>query len=45
MSEHEFKVIDFEKPSALFIFEDMLKNLIGGSLLYNPYFKAFGLKG
>ncbi len=45
ISEYQFKQIDFENPSALFIFEDILKNLIGGPLLYNPYFKNFGLKG
>jgi ubiquinone/menaquinone biosynthesis C-methylase UbiE len=42
---HEFKERDFEHPSALFVLEDMLKGLIGGPLLYNPYFKTFGLNG
>jgi ubiquinone/menaquinone biosynthesis C-methylase UbiE len=45
VSGHEFKERDFEHPSALFVFEDMLKGLIGGPLLYNSYFKTFGLKG
>ena len=45
MAKYEFKEVDFENPSALFILEDMLKGLIGGPLLYNPYFKTFGLKG
>jgi ubiquinone/menaquinone biosynthesis C-methylase UbiE len=45
LSSHEFKERDFEHPSALFVFEDMLKGLIGGPLLYYPYFKTFGLKG
>ncbi len=45
ISEYQYKQMDFENPSALFVFEDILKNLIGGPLLYNPYFKTFGLKG
>jgi ubiquinone/menaquinone biosynthesis C-methylase UbiE len=45
MSGHEFKERDFEHPSVLFVLEDMLKGLIGGPLLYYPYFKTFGLKG
>jgi SAM-dependent methyltransferase len=45
MSGQEFKERDFEHPSFLFVFEDVLKGLIGGSLLYYPYFKTFGLKG
>jgi ubiquinone/menaquinone biosynthesis C-methylase UbiE len=45
MSGHEFKERDFEHPSFLFAFEDVLKGLIGGPLLYDPYFKSFGLKG
>ena len=44
-SEYKFKQVDFENPSALFVLEDILKGLIGGPLLYNPYFKTFGLKG
>ena len=43
--EHKFKQVDFEKPSALFLLEDVLKGLIGGPLLYNPYFETFGLRG
>ena len=45
MSEYELKPVDFENPSALFVLEDMLKGLIGGPLLYNSYFKAFGFSG
>lgn len=45
MSDHNFKQYDFEHPSTLFILEDKLKGLLGGHLLYNPYFKTFRLKG
>jgi cyclopropane fatty-acyl-phospholipid synthase-like methyltransferase len=45
LGNYEFKGYDFEHPSTLFILEDKLKGLLGGSLLYNPYFKTFGLKG
>ena len=45
MSSHNFKEYDFEHPSILFILEDKLKGLLGGPLLYNPYFKTFELKG
>ena len=45
MSNSESKGYDFEHPSTLFILEDKLKGLLGGPLLYNPYFKTFGLKG
>lgn len=45
MSDYEFKEHDFEHPSLLFVLEDILKGLIGGPLLYNPYFKTFGLRG
>ena len=45
MSDYDFKEYDFEHPSILFVLEDILKGLIGGPLLYNPYFKTFGLKG
>jgi len=45
MSEYQFKQVDFENPSFLFVLEDMLKNLIGGMLFYNSYYKTFGLKG
>lgn len=44
-SEHKFKEVDFENPSTLFVLEDVLKGLIGGPLLYNPYFRTFGLRG
>ena len=45
MSGHNFREYDFEHPSILFILEDKLKGLLGGLLLYNPYFRTFGLKG
>ena len=45
MSSHNFKQYDFEHPSTLFVLEDTLKGLVGGPLLYNPYFKTFALKG
>ena len=45
MSDNNFKQYDFEHPSILFALEDKLKVLLGGPLLYNPYFKTFGLKG
>ena len=45
MNNYEFKGYDFEHPSVLFVLEDKLKGLLGGPLLYNPYFKTFGLKG
>ncbi len=34
--------VDFENPSALFRFEDRLKALVGGPLLYAPYFRSRG---
>ncbi|MFC1963985.1 class I SAM-dependent methyltransferase [Chloroflexota bacterium] len=45
MNVHNFKEVDFDHPSILFILEDKLKGLLGEPLLYNPYFKTFGLKG
>ena len=45
MSDKDFRPYDFEHPSVLFILEDKLKGLLGGLLLYNPYFKTFALKG
>jgi len=45
MSSHAFKEVDFENPSILFILEDILKGLLGGPLLYNSYFKTFGIQG
>ena len=36
---------DWEHPSIWFVLEDVLKGLIGGPLVYTPYFKTFGLKG
>jgi ubiquinone/menaquinone biosynthesis C-methylase UbiE len=45
MQEHEFKQVNFDKPSLLFVLEDGLKSLIGEPLLYKPYFTTFGLQG
>ena len=45
MSGQNFKEYDFEHPSILFILEDKLKGLLGGPLLYNPYFETFELEG
>jgi ubiquinone/menaquinone biosynthesis C-methylase UbiE len=45
MSEYAFKQVDFEHPSFFFALEDKLKGLIGGALLYNPYFRSFNLRG
>ena len=45
--KYEFKEQDFEHPSALFVFEDKVKSLVGSFLWYNynSYFKTFNLKG
>ena len=45
MSGYEFKQVDFDHPSSLFVLEDVLKGLLGGPLLYGPYIKTFGLRG
>jgi 2-polyprenyl-3-methyl-5-hydroxy-6-metoxy-1,4-benzoquinol methylase len=45
MEEYEFKKVDFENPSFLFVMEDRLKDLIGGPLFYRPYFDTFALNG
>lgn len=45
MSEYAFKQYDFDHPSIWFRLEDSFKNMLGGSLLYGPYFKTFGLQG
>jgi hypothetical protein len=45
MGSYEYKEIDFEHPSLLFIMEDKLKGLLGGPLFYNSYLKTFGLNG
>lgn len=45
MSDRSFKQYDFDHPSILFILEDKLKALLGGLLLYNSFFKTFGLEG
>jgi ubiquinone/menaquinone biosynthesis C-methylase UbiE len=45
MSDYKFELHDFERPSLLFVLEDMLKDMVGVPLLYNPYIKTYGLKG
>lgn len=45
MSDYKFEKRDFEKPSFLFILEDVLKNFLGYPLLYNPFIKSFGIEG
>ena len=45
MDKNTFKPYDFDHPSLLFVLEDKLKGLLGGPLLYNPYFRTFDLKG
>jgi len=45
LSDYNFEQYDFEHPSILYILKDKLKGFLGGPLLYNPYFKTFGLKG
>ena len=45
MSKSDFNSWDFDNPSALFVFEDWLKNLLGERLLYSRYYRTFGLKG
>ena len=45
MSGYKFKPVNFDQPSFLFRLEDKLKTLIGGPILYNSYFKSWGLKG
>ncbi len=45
MKNQEYKAPDFEHPSPLFVFEDWLKGWLGGALLYDPYYRSFGLEG
>lgn len=45
MNEYTFKQVDFEHPSFLFRLEDKLKGLIGGPVLYDSYYRSFGLNG
>jgi ubiquinone/menaquinone biosynthesis C-methylase UbiE len=45
MGSYEYRQVDFEHPSFLFILEDKLKCLLGGPLFYNSYLKTFGLTG
>lgn len=45
VQEYEFKQVDFDNPSLLFVLEDSLKDLIGEPFFYKPYFVTFGLKG
>src|SRR5271157_869526 len=44
-TKHGFTKKDFDHPTAIFILEDTFKSLVGSFLIYNPYFKTFGLKG
>jgi ubiquinone/menaquinone biosynthesis C-methylase UbiE len=45
MGDYEWKAVDFDHPSFLFVLEDKLKGLVGGPMFYNSYFKTFGLTG
>jgi len=45
MENCDFKRVDFDNPSFLFVLEDKLKSLLGCPLYYDSYFKGFGLKG
>jgi len=45
LNGHNFKEYDFEHPSIMFILEDKLKGLLGGPLLYYPYYRTFRLRG
>jgi ubiquinone/menaquinone biosynthesis C-methylase UbiE len=45
MEDYEFKRVDFDNPSFLFILEDRLKGLLGCPFYYDSYFRSFGLKG
>jgi ubiquinone/menaquinone biosynthesis C-methylase UbiE len=45
MEEYQYKRVDFDKPSFLFLLEDRLKGLLGCPLYYGSYFQSFGLKG
>jgi ubiquinone/menaquinone biosynthesis C-methylase UbiE len=45
MEQYGFKQPDFENPSLLFKIEELLKGILGGPLLYDRYYKSFGLKG
>jgi ubiquinone/menaquinone biosynthesis C-methylase UbiE len=45
MQEYKFKQVNFDKPSLLFVLEDVLKNLIGEPFFYKPYLATFGLNG
>ena len=41
---YHYTEVDFERPSLLFRFEDMLKGYLG-FLFYNPFLSLFNLKG
>lgn len=45
MTPPNLKPVDFDHPSIGFILEDKLKNLLGGPLMYDSYYKTFGLRG
>ncbi len=42
MKQFDPSVLDFDNPSRLFRLEDRLKALLGGPLLYDPYFSSQG---
>jgi ubiquinone/menaquinone biosynthesis C-methylase UbiE len=45
MSEYQFKQVDFDHPSFLFVLEDILKGFLGCRFIYDPYIQSFGLRG
>jgi ubiquinone/menaquinone biosynthesis C-methylase UbiE len=45
MNEYQFKQVDFDHPSFLFVLEDILKGFLGCRFIYDPYIQSFGLRG
>jgi ubiquinone/menaquinone biosynthesis C-methylase UbiE len=45
MNEYQFKQVDFDHPSFLFVLEDILKGFLGCHFIYDPYIRSFGLRG
>lgn len=45
MSDKKYGQLDFDHPTLGFIFEDKLRSVLGGPLIYNPYYRSFNLKG
>ena len=45
MAEYRYRPFDFDNPSKLFIIEDLLKDLLGGPLVYTKYYRSLELKG